>query len=140
LQKAFASAALASLVPGDLFALWNKKAFSESDFEKALKAVYGNHTFISTDKITLTAPDVATNSATVPVSATTDLKGVESMAFFVEKNKSPLTLHSEFSEKMIPFISTRIKMRSSSNVSVVVKAEGKHYITSKRVKVNAQAC
>ncbi|ACF13116.1 sulfur oxidation protein SoxY [Chloroherpeton thalassium ATCC 35110] len=140
LQKALASAALASFVPGELFALWNKKAFSADDFQEALKAVYGNQNFITTDKIAIDVPDVATNSATVPISAKTDLKGVQSMAFFVEKNKAPLTLFTEFTPKMIPFLSTRIKMRETSNVSVVVKANGKYYITSKKVKVNAQAC
>ncbi len=132
--------ALASLAPGDLFALWNKRAFKASSYQKALQATFGKRTLIPTNKISLDLPKVATNSATVPVKVNSSLKNVKEVAIFVEKNTSPLTLHVELSPKMLPMLSTRIKMLKSSKVHVVAKAGNKYYTTSAHVKVNAEAC
>jgi len=132
--------ALVSVAPKEVFALWNKRAFKESNYQKALKATFGSTSLIPSKKISLEIPKVASNSATVPLEVKCDLKGVKELAVFVEKNKSPLTLHLELTSKMLPMVSTRIKMRESSMVHVVAKVGGKLYTVSQQVKVNAQAC
>lgn len=140
LKKAIFGAALASVFPKDLLALWNETAFKADSYEKAVQVLYGNQKLIPSDQIMLDVPETATNSATVPITVTSTLKNAESVAVFVEKNKSPLTLHYTLKGKMLPYISTRIKMRETSNVHAVVTAGGKHYITTKTVKVSAEAC
>lgn len=140
LKKTFFGAALASVFSKELFASWNEPAFKAESYEKAVQAVYGNQKLIPSDQITLDVPDMATNSSTVPLTITSSLKNAESIALFVEKNKSPLTLQYNLKGKMLPYISTRIKMRETGNVYAVVTAGGKHYVTSKLVKVSAEAC
>ncbi len=132
--------ALVALAPSDLFALWNKRAFKASTYEKALKATFGSQKLIPSKKITLDIPKVASNSSTVPITVNSTLSRVQEVAVFVEKNKSPLVLYVDLSPKMLPKVSTRIKMRETSKVHVVVKAGGKYYTTSQHVKVDAQAC
>jgi sulfur-oxidizing protein SoxY len=140
LKKAIFGAALASVFPKELLALWNESAFKADTYEKAVQAVYGNQKLIPSDQVTLDVPDTATNSATVPITVTSTLKNAESIALFVEKNKSPLTLQYNLKGKMLPYISTRIKMKETSNVYAVVTVDGKHYVTSKLVNVSAEAC
>jgi sulfur-oxidizing protein SoxY len=140
LKLTFFGAALVSVFPKDMFAHWNDPAFKADSFEKALQALYGKQTLISSEQVLLDIPDTATNSATVPVRISCTLKKVESMAFFVEKNKSPLTLQFNLKPKMLPYISTRVKIKESCTVYAVVAAEGKLYSASRFVKVTSEAC
>jgi len=39
-----------------------------------------------------------------------------------------------------PTISTRVKMRETSNVYALVKADGKYYVASKEIKVTLGGC
>ena len=76
----------------------------------------------------------------VPVSVQTSLANVESIAIVVEKNPSPLAAQFELSPSIKGFVSTRIKMGTTSNVVAVVKADGKLYSASKEVKVTIGGC
>jgi sulfur-oxidizing protein SoxY len=58
----------------------------------------------------------------------------------VEGNVHPLTASYELGTNTLPYVSSRIKMRKSSNVIVVLKANGKLYIAKKLVKVTLGGC
>ena len=125
---------------GEAFAAtWNKLAFSSNNINDAMKnANYGGA--IESKDIVLKVPDIAENGAIVPVEATSNIPGTTSMAFFVEKNEYPMVADFELPGGTESYISTRIKMRQTSNVRVAVKAGGKVYMQSKEVKVTIGGC
>lgn len=128
------------LKPGAAFAAaWNSLAFTAKDPAEAINnAGYGGAT--ESSDIMIKAPDIAENGAVVPVSATSNIPGTTSMAFFVEKNPNPLIANFEFSNGAEPYVSTRVKMAKTSIVRVTVKAGGKNYTNSREVKVTIGGC
>ena len=128
------------LKPGEAFAaVWNKLAFTSKDPAEAINnAGYGGAA--ESSDIMIKAPDIAENGAVVPVSATSNIPGTTSMAFFVEKNPNPMIANFELSNGAEPYISTRVKMAKTSIVRVTVKAGGKNYTNSREVKVTIGGC
>jgi sulfur-oxidizing protein SoxY len=90
--------------------------------------------------ILIKAPDIAENGAVVPVEVTSKIPGTTSIMIFVDKNQNPLIADFEFSNGAEGYVSTRIKMASTSHVRVAVKAGGKAYTATKEVKVTIGGC
>ncbi|MEN8133059.1 MAG: thiosulfate oxidation carrier protein SoxY, partial [Pseudomonadota bacterium] len=90
--------------------------------------------------ITVKAPDIAENGAVVPITVSSTLTGVTSIAILVEKNARPLTASYDLAEGTEAYISNRIKMGKTSDVVAVVKADGKLYQAKKSVKVTIGGC
>jgi sulfur-oxidizing protein SoxY len=135
-----AAIATGLLNPGAVFAAaWNTLAFTAKDPAEALKNA-GYEGAAESSDIMIKAPDIAENGAVVPVSATSNIPGTTSMAFFVEKNPAPMIASFEFSNGAEPYISTRVKMAKTSIVRVAVKAGGKNYTASREVKVTIGGC
>ena len=128
------------LVPGSVLAAWNKAAFDAKDMTSAVKEAIGADSIEDSAAIKIKAPDIAENGAVVPVTVSTTLKDVESIAIFSEKNGTPLVAQFSFEKSTQPYISTRIKMGKTSNVVAVVKAGGKTYQAKKEVKVTIGGC
>ena len=112
------------------------KAKSEAD---AIKALYGKAPEVS-DKVKIDAPEIAENGAVVPVSVTTTLTEVTSIAFLVSENPVALVAAYKIPAGTLPSVANRIKMAKSSNVIVVVEAGGKLYSATKEVKVTVGGC
>jgi len=127
-------------LPRLLFAAWPEKAFASKKREEALMELYGSKDVSTSDAVVLTAPDIAENGAVVPVSVSSSLEKVESIAIVVDNNPSPLTATFELGEGAVAEVSTRIKMGKTSNVLAVVKADGKLYGVEKEVKVTIGGC
>lgn len=120
-------------------ATWNSSAFTSKDPTEAINnAGYGDAT--ESSDIELKTPDIAENGAVVPISATSNIPGTTSMAFFVEKNPTPMIASFEFSNGAEAYVSTRVKMAKTSVVRVNVKAGGKTYTASREVKVTIGGC
>ncbi|MGC2167462.1 MAG: thiosulfate oxidation carrier protein SoxY [Gallionella sp.] len=120
-------------------ATWNSSAFTAKDPVEAINnAGFGSAT--ESSGIELKTPDIAENGAVVPISATSNIPGTTSMAFFVEKNPTPLIASFEFSNGADAYVSTRVKMAKTSIVRVNVKAGGKTYTASREVKVTIGGC
>lgn len=117
---------------------WNKAAFDGKSLEDVLKALGGSSTEKSS-LITLNTPDIAENGAVVPVNVSTTLKATQ-IAIIVEKNPSALAAQFFIPEGTEPFVGTRVKMGQTSNVDVLVKADGKWYVASKEIKVTLGGC
>ncbi|MEK6749024.1 MAG: thiosulfate oxidation carrier protein SoxY [Pseudomonadota bacterium] len=128
------------LQPRAAWAAWSEKAFSAKKVDEAIAGLYGSATTKDSSEIKLTVPDIAENGAVVPISVTTSLKNVESIAILVEKNPAPLTGGFNFSGNLEGYVSTRIKMGETSDVYAVVKAGGQVYSTKKMVKVTIGGC
>lgn len=117
--------------PDDAF-----KAKSEAD---AIKALYGKSPEPS-DKVKMDAPEIAENGAVVPISVSTTLADVTSIAFLVSENPVALVATYKIPAGTAPGVANRIKMARTSNVTVVVEAGGKLYSATKEVKVTVGGC
>jgi sulfur-oxidizing protein SoxY len=127
------------LKPGLALADWNKAGFEAKDLNGALGSIGGSGAAASGD-ITVKAPDIAENGAVVPVEITSNIGGTDSIAIVGEKNALPLIASFNLMNGAQGFVSTRIKMGSTSNVTAIVKAGGKVYKASKEVKVTIGGC
>jgi len=127
------------LTPGMVLAAWNEGAFKAKSVDDALAALLGSSK-TEPGKIKVKAPDIAENGAVVPVTVSTDMSGVDTIAILASKNNTPLTSSYTLGAGTLPFISTRIKMGKTGKVIAVVKAGGKLYSASKEVKVTIGGC
>ncbi len=129
-----------ALAPINLLAAqWNAKAFDETRFADSLKSV-GALDLIESGQIQLKTPEIAENGAIVPIQVISEIPNTEKVFVFAEKNPQPLVASFSFVGNVEPFFATRIKMGESAKVHVVVRANGRHYTTSRDVKVTIGGC
>ena len=114
-------------------------AFKQKSDADAIKSLYGK-TAEASDKVKLDAPEIAENGAVVPVSVSTTLADVTSIAFLVTENPNALIASYKIPAGTLPSVANRIKMARTSNVIVVVEAGGKLYSATKEVKVTVGGC
>lgn len=133
-------ACASGLLPMTVLAEWPQAAFEQKELDGALNALFGEAEITASDKINLKAPDIAENGAVVPISASVDMENVESISFFVPENPNPLAASFDLTPMAIPDVSTRLKMGKTSNLIVVVKADGKLYSVEKEIKVTIGGC
>ncbi len=114
-------------------------AFRQKDGKEALRLLYGRNAEPS-DKIKLDAPEIAENGAVVPISVTTSLAEVTSIAFVVPENPNVLAAYYRIAAGTMPNIANRLKMAKTSDVIVIVEAGGKLYSAAKEVKVTVGGC
>ncbi len=122
-----------------LAAEWNKIAFDAKTLPEAMKGAGVQNASDSKD-IVIKAPDIAENSAVVPVEVNCKIPGTQIVYLFADKNPQPLIAQFALAEGVEPYISTRIKMGDTGNIRVVVQAGGKNYMASKEVKVTIGGC
>jgi len=140
---ALAGLGVASFGASAAFAAANDKypedAFKQKDDKEAIKLLYGR-TAEPSDKIKLDAPEIAENGAVVPISVSTSLSDVTSIAFLVPENPNVLAAHYRIPKGTMPGVANRFKMAKTSNVTVIVEAGGKLYSATKEVKVTVGGC
>jgi sulfur-oxidizing protein SoxY len=128
------------LKPGAVFAAdWNKAGFEAKDLNAVIASVGGSSAAASGD-ITVKAPDIAENGAVVPVEVESKIAGTDSIVLIGEKNGFPLLADFKLMNGAVGYVSTRIKLGATSNVTAMVKAGGKVYKASKEVKVTIGGC
>lgn len=120
-------------------ALWNKPAFDATSLEEALAKVVDGPLADSAD-VTIVAPDIAENGAVVPVGVIASMPAVESIAILCEKNPRPLAAIYDLPAGTLADVKTRVKMAGTSNVVVLVKADGKFHMATKEIKVTRGGC
>jgi sulfur-oxidizing protein SoxY len=126
--------------PGSAWAQnWNKAAFETKNTADTVKAMGGSGAAESKD-IVITSPDIAENGAVVPFTISSRLPKTESIALLVEKNPSVLAASFNIPAGTEAGVTTRVKMGQTSNVTALVKADGKFYYTTKEVKVTMGGC
>ena len=128
------------LRPGEVLAAWPKSAFEARSLEEALQAAEGTTETMSSDKVTIKAPDIAENGAVVPVTVSTSAKDVETISILASENGTPLAAKFTLGPSTEGFVSTRIKMAKTSDVVAVVKSGEELLSTSKSVKVTIGGC
>jgi sulfur-oxidizing protein SoxY len=122
-----------------LAADWNKVAFDAKTLPEAMKGA-GVQNSVESKDIVIRAPDIAENSAVVPIEVNCKIPGAQSISLFADKNPQPLIAQFTIAEGVEPYVSTRIKMGDTGNIRVVVLAGGKYYTASKEVKVTIGGC
>jgi len=118
---------------------WNKAGFEAKAVADVLKSLGASGAVESRD-IAITAPDIAENGAVVPIEVVSRIPGTEAISIIAEKNPFPLAATVEISNGGEPYTYVRIKMGETSNVRVVVKADGRFYTAAKEVKVTIGGC
>ena len=114
-------------------------AFKQKSEANAIQALYGR-TAEPSDKVKMDAPEIAENGAVVPISVSTTLAEVTSIAFLVSENPIPLVASYKIPAGTIPSVGNRIKMAKTSNVTCIIEAGGKLYSATKEVKVTVGGC
>lgn len=90
--------------------------------------------------ISIEAPDLAANGASVRVTATTTLPSVTEISFLVESNPLPLASTFVLGEGVEPSATVVLKFGKTSNVVALVKSGDKVYSARKEVKVTVGGC
>jgi len=130
-----------SLAPA--FAAANDKypeeAFKQKGDADAIKSLYGM-TAEPSDKVKLDAPEIAENGAVVPISVSTSLVDVTTIAFVVPENPNVLAAYYKIPQGTMPNVANRLKMAKTSNVIVIVESGGKLFSATKEVKVTVGGC
>ncbi len=114
-------------------------AFKQKTEADAIKALYGR-TAQASDKVKLDAPEIAENGAVVPVSVSSSLPDVTSIAILVPANPNTLAAAYRILPGTAAMVANRLKMAKTSNVIAVVEAGGKLYSATKEVKVTVGGC
>lgn len=128
------------LVPQTVLAEWPKAAFDAKETADALKNLMGASDVAESSDIKIKAPDIAENGAVVPVTVSTSMADVESIALVAAGNNLPLIAAFNLGKDAEGFVSTRIKMGKTGDVEAIVKAGGKLYTAKKSVKVTIGGC
>ena len=126
--------------PGGAWAqAWNKAAFETKSLADTVKAMGGSGATESKD-IVISSPDIAENGAVVPFTISSRVPKKEAIALLVEKNPNALAASFNIPAGTEAGVTTRVKMGQTSNVTALVKADGKFYYTTKEVKVTMGGC
>jgi sulfur-oxidizing protein SoxY len=118
---------------------WPKDAFSQKSEVAAIKALYGQ-TPEASDKVSLDAPEIAEDGEVVPISVSTALPNVTSIAIVVSENPFPLAASYPIPPGTSAMVASRLKIAKTSKVLALVEAGGKVFSAGKVVKVTIGGC
>lgn len=138
IEKSIAVGIASLLAPSLVFAKWPQSAFEQTDLEQAFAAISQGD--LKDGDIILVAPKIAENGAQVRVEVQANMDKVEWISILVDKNPVPLTSQFLMMSESEAYVATNIKVRETSNVIALVKADGKYYSTRREVKVTAGGC
>jgi len=114
-------------------------AWTAHTVEDAIKALYGKTPTESKD-ISLTIPAVASNGGAVPVAIKTSIDA-KTVALFQDVNPESAVAVWTVPEAGIPNYATKIKMKKSGSMIVVVEdKKGNLYTTKKSLEVALGGC
>ncbi|EAQ98274.2 thiosulfate oxidation carrier protein SoxY [Congregibacter litoralis] len=137
-QAIVAFAALATL-PLQVFAR-SREAFKAVKSDEAITSLFGDKPVTESDDFEFKVPDIAEDGSIVPVTVSTDMEGVKSIALLVDANPNPLSARFHFMPGAVPEFKTRIKMGESSDVRAVIETADALYVATKNVKVTLGGC
>ena len=118
---------------------WNVLAFTTRSVAETLKAL-GASAPVASKAIQITAADISENGQLVPIEVASSIPRTETIAILVEKNPNTLSAVFSISAETDAFVSTRLKMAESSDVYVLVRAEGRNYFARREIRVTLGGC
>ncbi len=114
-------------------------AFTANTLKKALSDLKIPPPSIS-QKIILTAPDIAENGASVSVGVVSELPNTTHIYILVAKNPNPLAASIFIPNGTVPEIKLYIRMNETSPIHVIVKSNDKFYAAIHTVQVTVGGC
>ena len=138
IEKSIAAGIASLLAPSLAFAKWPQVAFEKTDLAQAIAAISQGDP--QDGDITLVAPRIAENGSQVRVEVQAKINNVEWISILVDKNPVPLTSQFLMMGESEPYVAANLKVRETSNVIALVKADGRYYSASQEVKVTAGGC
>lgn len=101
-----------------------------------LVRLYGDHAnhIAATERITLSAPELAESNVQIPIKVTGEKGWVTSLALLVEKNPKPLATRCTLLAGVDLEVSFRIRMASSSDIFLVAETRNGLVGVRKHVK------
>lgn len=139
LATGVAGLAAGLLTPGQLRAAYPKAAFDSAEVVSGLSSAFAISDVTQSSDITIKAPSIAKNGAIVPIQISTEIEAVESISIIVEQNTNPFVASFNVPGS-VAFVSTRIKMKKTSNVIAVVKAGEMLFSARMEIKVTKSGC
>ena len=127
------------LYPGMVISAYPTKAFLAKQIPDALREAFGTADIGESSKIEIEAPHIASDANMVPVRIKSGLENTESISLVVTGNESPFTAYFKLYEAQ-NFVSTRIRMASTSDLLVVVKADGVLHTNKRPIRVGRNSC
>lgn len=128
------------ITPQMLRAAELEQAFAAKTAKQVIAVLADHFEIRPSENIHLKIPKVAENGAIVPLTITSSLDQIHSIAIVAEKNPIPLIGQFNFEKGTEPFIQARIKMAESSTVIVIANA-GNHLFSKKKfVTVTVGGC
>jgi len=121
---------------------WIKQSFSLSVYDETIAHLFNgaelidNHNKIKFERL----PHIAENGAVVPIKIISHFKKITKIFILVENNPHPLSAEFNLSATVAAEVSARLRMAKTSNVIVIVEADGKYYRKTKKVKVAIGGC
>ncbi|MBK6973343.1 MAG: thiosulfate oxidation carrier protein SoxY [Sterolibacteriaceae bacterium] len=135
-----AAIAAGALKPGEVLAAdWNAAAFEANNIAAALAAM-GIVDPVESADVFLKAPDIAEDSAVVPIEVSSKVANTQKLSVFIDKNPTSLAAHFDLAGGALPSLGLRVKMQQTSRIRVVAHAGGKFYFTTKEVQVTIGGC
>ena len=120
---------------------FNRAAFETHSVAETVKALGGRGAPAESRDVTVQAPEIAENGASIPLAIATTLSGVRQLALLVEKNPNTLAAVFNVNDAVEANFSLRIKMAQSSDVyAVALLADGRALFAKREVKVTLGGC
>jgi len=122
----------------------NPNVWTAHTVDDAVKALYGDVTFIENAEISLKLPKIASNGGAVPVAISSKIEA-KSVSLFQNSNPESAVAVWTVPEGGIIDYASKIKLKGgadkSSVITVVLEGkDGKFYRISKRVEVSSTSC
>jgi sulfur-oxidizing protein SoxY len=121
-------------------AAWRQAGFEARTPDDAVKGLGLSAPIVASELINIRAPEIAENSAQVPIEVSSEIPATTSIAVMVENNQNPLTAVFDIYPGTLPFVSLRVKMADTSQVRAFVTAGGVAYTAAVEVKVTIGGC
>ncbi len=127
------------ILPRSASSAYPTQAFLAEEIPDVLSGAFGTADIGESDRIEIEAPPIASDANLVPVKIKSGFENTESIALVVAGNESPFTAYFKLYESQ-SFVSTRIRMSDTSDLLVVVKADGVLYSSTRLIRVGRNSC
>jgi len=96
---------------------------------------------VSSSLITISAPSIAENGSSVPVTVSSTLPGAREILLLVDSNPRPVAAWFTMPSGTAPFVSTRIRMAGNGTLYVVIRTDdGGLYAATQMIGVTVGGC
>ena len=119
---------------------WPRELFTSKNSQQIIKSLANDSSIAESDLIMIKAPDIAENGGVVPVTVSTELDKVKKISILVENNPNPLTSSFDINDQLNPYVSTRVKMAKTSNITAIVTTDNGYFRASRNIKVTIGGC